>query len=218
MIMMDLNMPAMDGFATARLIRQNEAPGSHVPIIALTAHDATTHLDSCLSAGMDDLMSKPYTLDQCAALLRRWIKSGLPPVLSSDAPRPASLPSDALALDAAEVDPGTVLGLRSLRGGASSDLYAKLLVLFRPASARSIEQLQSALAANDFAAAGAVCHKLASSAANVGALAFARYVRQLEKSCEERAAARVASLFDLIRAAHPALLAELARFDLQESA
>jgi signal transduction histidine kinase/ligand-binding sensor domain-containing protein/CheY-like chemotaxis protein len=209
MIMMDLNMPAMDGFATARLIRRHEAPGSHVPIIALTAHDATTHLDSCLSAGMDDLMSKPYSLDQCAALLHRWIKGAPPAVLAS---------SDALPPDAAEVDLGTVLGLRSLRGGTPSDLYAKLLVLFRPASAQAIEQLQSALAANDFAAAGAVCHKLASSAANVGALAFARYVRQLEKSCEERATARAASLFDLIRTAHPALLAELARFDLQESA
>src|ERR1700691_834009 len=152
MIMMDLNMPAMDGFATARLIRRTQAPGSRVPIIALTAHDATTHLDSCLSAGMDDLMSKPYSLDQCAALLHRWIKGAPPAVLAS---------SDALPPDAAEVDLGTVLGLRSLRGGTPSDLYAKLLVLFRPASAQAVEQLQSALAANDFAAAGAVWHKRA---------------------------------------------------------
>jgi HPt (histidine-containing phosphotransfer) domain-containing protein len=63
-----------------------------------------------------------------------------------------------------------------------------------------------------------VCHKLASSAANVGALAFARYVRQLEKSCEERQAVRAARLFATIRAAHPALLEELTRLDLQESA
>jgi CheY-like chemotaxis protein/HPt (histidine-containing phosphotransfer) domain-containing protein len=198
-IMMDLNMPGIDGFATAQLIRQHEAPGSHVPIIALTAHDAATHLNTSLNAGMDDLMSKPYTLDQCAALLRRWIGGALP-------------------VDATQVDPGTVLGLRNLRSGVPADLYSKLLVLFRPGSTRSMEQLESALAAEDFAAAGAVCHKLASSAANVGALAFARYVRQLEKSCEERQAVRAARLFATIRAAHPALLEELTRLDLQESA
>jgi signal transduction histidine kinase/ligand-binding sensor domain-containing protein/CheY-like chemotaxis protein len=208
-IMMDLNMPGIDGYATARLIRQHETPGSHVPIIALTAHDATTHLNTSLSAGMDDLMSKPYTLDQCGALLRRWIGGTMPAVPSSSNARP---------LDATEVDPGTVLGLRSLHSGAPTDLYSKLVVLFRPASTRSMEQLETALAANDYAAAGAVCHKLASSAANVGALAFARYVRQLEKSCEQREADRAVRLFDLIRAAHPALLEELTRLDLQETA
>jgi len=229
LIMMDINMPAIDGFATARLIRQREDPGRRVPIIALTAHDAASHLDSCLSAGMDELMSKPYTLDQCAALLRRWISRVAPAAPASQAPlneapwpeAPSSAaPSPGAApREAALIDPNTVLGLRSLRGGgAHSDLYSKLVELFRPASTRSIEDLRSALAAEDFPAAAALCHKLASSSANVGALAFSRYVRQLEKSCAERDAARAARLLDLIRAAHPALLEELRRLDLRESA
>jgi signal transduction histidine kinase/ligand-binding sensor domain-containing protein/DNA-binding NarL/FixJ family response regulator/HPt (histidine-containing phosphotransfer) domain-containing protein len=225
MIMMDLNMPAMDGFATTRLIRQREGQASHVPIIALTAHDANNYRVSCLNAGMDDVMSKPYTLDQCAQLLRRWIKGCARPAREAGS-RTASESATAMTgataapaeVDAAvEIDAGTVSGLKSLRGG-QSDLYSKLVGLFRSTSTQAMEQLQSALAADDLPAAAAVCHRLVSSAANVGALAFARYVRQLEKLCQERDAIRAARLYETIRAAHPALLDELTRLQLRESA
>jgi HPt (histidine-containing phosphotransfer) domain-containing protein len=63
-----------------------------------------------------------------------------------------------------------------------------------------------------------VCHKLASSAANVGALAFARHARRLEKLCNDRDAEQVLALHAAIRAAHPALLEELRRLKLRASA
>jgi hypothetical protein len=59
---------------------------------------------------------------------------------------------------------------------------------------------------------------LASSAANVGALAFARCVRQMERSCAERDAVKAAGLYRTIRAAHPPLLEELERLELKASA
>jgi hypothetical protein len=59
---------------------------------------------------------------------------------------------------------------------------------------------------------------LASSAANVGALVFSRYIRQLEKACDERDETRARHLYDTVRAAHPALIEELTRLQLKESA
>jgi len=200
LIMMDLSMPAMDGFATTRLIREREGSRRRTPIIALTAHDAKNHRAPCLSAGMDDLLSKPCTLDECAQLLRRWIEPEA-------------------AIDAiAGIDAATVAGLKNLRAGGQTDLYARLIDLFRPASTAAMAELKSALDENDFESAGAVCHKLASSAANVGALAFARHIRQLEKACGERNKTRAWRVYEKIRTAYPGLIEELMRHQLRASA
>jgi two-component system sensor histidine kinase/response regulator len=76
---MDLNMPGLDGYAAALLIRKSERPGQRIPIVALTANDARVYRDACLQAGMDDILSKPYTLADCDELLRRWVKGKLEP-------------------------------------------------------------------------------------------------------------------------------------------
>ncbi len=73
LILMDLSMPTMDGFATTALIRQRTGAGRHIPIIALTAHDRASYRETCRQAGMDDMLSKPCTLEECAQVLRRWI-------------------------------------------------------------------------------------------------------------------------------------------------
>jgi CheY-like chemotaxis protein/HPt (histidine-containing phosphotransfer) domain-containing protein len=221
LIMMDLNMPTMDGFATTRLIRQREG-NRRVPVIALTAHDAKNYRASCLDAGMDDLLSKPYTLEQCAQLLRRWLGRSPESAPKDAAPPPVGGPSgvDSMSPPAAltAVDAAAVAGLRNLRAGANSDLYSKLVDLFRAGSTDAIVQLESALAADDLKGASAVCHKLASSAANVGALAFARDVRRLEKICDEGDKAGAQRLCERLAAAHPALLVELSRLQLRASA
>jgi CheY-like chemotaxis protein len=220
LIMMDLNMPSMDGFAATRLIREREAADRRVPIIALTAHDAKNYRASCVAAGMDDLLSKPYTFDQCTQLVLRWF--GVPgtavsaAAVSAAAPPPlAGATADSAAL--AEIDSSTVEGLKALRSSGPG-LYSKLTDLFRSGSTRAIEELDAALADGDYASAGAVCHKLASSAANVGALVFASHVRQLEKSCGERDAAKAVALYRNIRGAHRPLLEALTRLELRVSA
>ena len=170
LILMDLSMPVMDGFATASLIRERGGSGGRVPIVALTAHDATTYRDACLNAGMDDLLCKPYTLAACAQVVRRWTKQDGAPLH----PR-----SDSQAI----VDADVVEGLRRLRADGQGDLYSKLVDLFQVGSAQTLQQLAVALQKSDWIAVAALCHKLAPSAANVGAMAFARDVRTLERLC-----------------------------------
>ena len=218
LIMMDLNMPSMDGFAAARLIREQEPAERRVPIIALTAHDAEGYRASCLAAGMDELLSKPYTFDQCTQLLLRWI--GAPGRSDAGQGGAAASPGPGAAAESAplvEIDMSTLEGLKALRAHGPS-LYSKLVALFQSGSSRAIEELDTSLSDGDHPAASAVCHKLASSAANVGALAFARYVRQLEKACNDRDGTKAAALYGTIRAAHPPLLEELARLELKASA
>ena len=211
LILMDLSMPTMDGFTTTGLIRQREARLRRVPIVALTAHDAAGYRETCMAAGMDDLLTKPYTLKECAQLLRRWVKGN--PVRPSAGPSLRSSP-DLLS----SVDPTAVSALRNLRAGKHADLYSKLVDLFRVGSLKSLAELHGALATADLRTAGSVCHKLASSAANVGALAFAKEVRRLGSLCSEGNAAGAQELKDGLEAAHPMLMDVLMRAQLRESA
>ena len=76
LILMDCEMPDMDGLTTARAIRQRgilRSDGTPIPIVALTAHALDTHRVLCFAAGMDDYASKPLPIEQCATLLRRWV-------------------------------------------------------------------------------------------------------------------------------------------------
>ena len=78
LILMDCEMPEMDGFTATREIRRHgfaRSDGQPIPIVALTAHASNTHRASCLAAGMNDYLSKPVRLDQLAQMLRRWVPS-----------------------------------------------------------------------------------------------------------------------------------------------
>jgi signal transduction histidine kinase/CheY-like chemotaxis protein/HPt (histidine-containing phosphotransfer) domain-containing protein len=214
LVFMDLNMPDMDGFTATKLIRQREGQGARVPIVAVTAHDASTYREKCLRADMDDILTKPYTLEDCIRLLKRWLErepAAAPPVVKLAAPtsKDGALTS---------IDANAIASLRKLRSGTHADLYTRLAELFRAGSTESLAQLRAAIGARDLTAAASICHKFASSAANIGALAYANEVRRLEQLCNAGDAAKAAELNDVIQAAHPALLDELRRFTLRASA
>lgn len=73
-VLMDCQMPGMDGFEATRYIRAAEHDDQHIPIIGLTAHASDEARQACLSAGMDDFISKPYSIDEVAPVLLRWLE------------------------------------------------------------------------------------------------------------------------------------------------
>lgn len=72
LVLMDCNMPVMDGYEATRRIRQNAA-WQHLPIIALTANAMADERERCRAAGMDDYLAKPFRMEQLAALLKQWL-------------------------------------------------------------------------------------------------------------------------------------------------
>jgi signal transduction histidine kinase/ligand-binding sensor domain-containing protein/CheY-like chemotaxis protein/HPt (histidine-containing phosphotransfer) domain-containing protein len=222
LILMDLNMPDLDGFATAALIRQRGGASGRVPIVALTAHEAKNYRDACLTAGLDDLLSKPYTLAACATLLQRWL--GRPVAhsdgITSSSATPAAALSRAVFSQAAlsQADPATVGGLRSLASSGPGALYSRLVDLFRSNSPAELTKLSGALTAGDILAATKICHKLKSSAANVGALAFANGVAELESLCAGGKAQEARQHYEALAMAHPQLLDTLQSLCMRASA
>ena len=71
-ILMDCQMPKMDGYTATVQLRQHERPDQHVPIIAMTAGALSEDRQRCLAAGMDDYLSKPIDIEQLRAALNRW--------------------------------------------------------------------------------------------------------------------------------------------------
>jgi two-component system sensor histidine kinase/response regulator len=73
LVLMDCQMPVMDGFTATAELRKRETPGTHLPVIALTADVTSSGRDACLAAGMDDFVGKPFTRASLHAVLARWL-------------------------------------------------------------------------------------------------------------------------------------------------
>jgi signal transduction histidine kinase/ligand-binding sensor domain-containing protein/CheY-like chemotaxis protein/HPt (histidine-containing phosphotransfer) domain-containing protein len=217
MILMDLNMPDMDGFAATTLIRKREGQSGNrtrVPIVALTAHDPMNIRDKCLGVGMDDILGKPYALSECARLLRRWLGRAV----EAPAPRVTAAPGTTTGADLSSIDANAVGALRKLRADQHADLYSKLVGLFQSSSVDSLGQLRAAFASSDLPAAAAICHKLSASAANVGALAYANQVRVLERLCIADERTKALALHGTLQVAHAPLIEALLGLTLKASA
>jgi signal transduction histidine kinase/ligand-binding sensor domain-containing protein/CheY-like chemotaxis protein/HPt (histidine-containing phosphotransfer) domain-containing protein len=233
LILMDINMPAFDGYETARLMRQRAGTGRRVPIIALTAHTPAQVRERCGAAGIDDVLSKPYTPEDCEKMLRHWIprdreqRVGVQPggggsPVETAGHREMRSSGDTRLFPAAEdlskLDEATVMRLRGSGARGRPNLYSRLVELFRAGSTAALDELRVALRAGDMAAARAVCHKLKSSAANVGAMAFSEDVRRLEQLCAGGDAVAAWGTYERLGSAHPALIAELTSFEHRETA
>ena len=75
LILMDCQMPVLDGLAAARAIRAAETPGTHVPIVALTGNAMPGDREACVAAGMDDYLAKPFSLNALKAMIDKWTDS-----------------------------------------------------------------------------------------------------------------------------------------------
>jgi PAS domain S-box-containing protein len=170
-ILMDVQMPVMDGFEATATIRAREAgAGRRTPIVAMTAHAMKGDRERCLAAGMDDYLSKPVRRDELVGILNRIGSEAMaatPPPGPAETPPPAGPPV---------FDRAAALA----RLGGDEPLLAELAGLFREEGPRMIAEIRDALAAGDAVGVRRSAHGLKGSAGYVGAARAVEAARRLE--------------------------------------
>ncbi|MGE4292365.1 MAG: response regulator [Desulfovibrio sp.] len=190
-LLMDIQMPGMDGYQATRMIRSSPE-FDRLPIIAMTAHALSADKKRCQSAGMNDYVSKPIDPDQLIGTLGRWIDVNSPPLASM--PPLSELPPSCLADFCIEgVD---VRGaLNRLRGNKA--LYVRLLQSFAAECAAMSGDITRLLGKNQRPGAQRQAHALKGVAGNIGVVEV------------EQAAARLETILKQPDGDHESALAEL---------
>ncbi|RDZ26678.1 hybrid sensor histidine kinase/response regulator [Lysobacter silvisoli] len=184
LLLSDVHMPGLDGYALARAIREaeDESGQARTPIVALTASALKGEAERCLAAGMDDYLSKPVSVAALAQCLQRWLPHTAPAAAGAAAANgPAlQLPGDALpqlreppALDRSVLD--------ALAGGSAEEARA-LIEDFLASTVQDQQALHAAREAGDAVALTRQAHKIKGAARMVGAVELADAAQALESA------------------------------------
>jgi CheY-like chemotaxis protein len=204
LVLMDCQMPEVDGFEASRRIRAGEAERGlpRTVIVAMTANAMAGDRDRCIEAGMDDYLAKPVRPDELEFTLLRHLGDRIP-VLPAEAPvdPPVEGVPPADVLHQATVAELAMLG---------PDVLAEVVALFRDEAPGLVETLRTAYAAGDAAALSRTAHTLKGSAAVVGAVRVADLARRADEAGRQRVLDIVPDLLERLAGETAVALAALA--------
>lgn len=201
-VLMDCQMPVMDGFSATAALRQRERQGTRVPVIALTADATREGRAACLAAGMDDYLPKPFTREALHATLARWLRA------RSGALRGLAAAPDELAGELL-LDQGTLAALRAVPRRGAQHMLDHVARVYLSESDGHVAAIKRAIDAGETLDLVRAAHSWGSCNGNVGALRLAQLCRELEDNARRGSLAGARTLFGQIQTLHDRVRAEL---------
>ena len=184
LVLMDIQMPVMDGFEATREIRNTLH--SNLPVIALTANAIKGENEKCIKAGMNDYLNKPFEERELIELISKWLGSNLP---DTDA-KPVELSGTGL------------FDLSKLKGIANGNeaFVKKMIQLFIDQTPPSVAAMEAAYRANDFEAVSKIAHRIKPSIDNMGIISLKSNIREIElQAVEFQQSERLIQLIDHVK-------------------
>ncbi len=174
-VLMDVQMPEMNGLEATREIRRLFVPEKQPWIIAITANATLQDRNDCLAAGMNDHIGKPFRVDELVAALKRSVRRSDKESSDPGAPSPTPSPNTRSAIDHTVLDE-----LRNLFREGGPEAFDELITEFRSSSAKLLNECGTALGQGKLRDAARAAHQLTSSSKGLGAVTFADLCRQFE--------------------------------------
>jgi CheY-like chemotaxis protein len=205
-VLMDCQMPKLDGYATTSRFRdwEKEHQRARTPIVALTANALTGDAEKCFAAGMDRYLSKPFTSDALYQVLESCVVDG-----SSDGAAPDATSDTEAKIDHTVLDRQALGRIRALHRPGGPNLLAKVLGLYSSSSLALADAIRAASMSNDAESLRQAAHALKSSSANVGAMAFADLCKVVEVTAAQGKLDQARVLIDELLAEHKRVLQAL---------
>jgi signal transduction histidine kinase/DNA-binding response OmpR family regulator/HPt (histidine-containing phosphotransfer) domain-containing protein len=185
LVLMDMQMPVMDGLTATRAIRQN-SKFKDLPIIAMTANVMAGDREKCLEAGMNDHLAKPIDPDKLFKALLRWmpVRTAAPNGEAAPDVRAQKAPAESISLQIPGIDTQSALK----RTGGSRQRYESLLRRFADSQVGAVKEIRAALSARDSDTAQRIAHSLKGAAANLGANGLASAAGRAELAIKTQSA------------------------------
>lgn len=204
LVLMDCQMPMMDGYTATRKLRHREGNQRHTVVIALTANAMQEDREKCLACGMDDYLSKPLEQDDLARVIQHWIWDKREGETSNEQPQaiyptqyPSHFPQQEIASDEA-APPIDLERLKRVSRG-KVEIQQRLLQIFMEITPKDLTALESAISDRNVAQVAYYAHRLKGSAANIGADKMSQIARELEEIARQQNLVNAQALLTALR-------------------
>jgi CheY-like chemotaxis protein len=191
-VLMDVQMPEMDGLNATRAIRKSDTPSRDIPIVAMTAHAMKRDEEKCLAAGMNGYVAKPITQERLFRTLWRWTrpqKAAQGPVRKAVPAMKGTPPAAAGSLP--ESLPGLHIGQAMKSLHLEAPVFRKILLKFLELNRKSVSEIRSAFDSQAWEPLRFLSHNIKGSAGNIGADRLAAAASDLEMACREAGSGEV---------------------------